>query len=206
MLSDPGIQIYKCGREDVAGGRIDKRVLAVLAFLSRSGLKPTVSALRCGQPRETAAGALSTQAQGDAAEITAINGEAIAGHQGPGTITDLTIRALLTLPAKFVPHEIVSLMRYPGSANTRSLSSAASHIALSFQSEQPGTSLQASALAAAAHSAKNGKAAPSPLVNTSALSVEQWNQLLTRVAAIAAPKIATTPTSAAIPDPKHLTH
>ena len=41
---------------------------------------------------------------GEEVDISAINGTPIAGHQGPGTITDLTIRALLTLPAEFVPH------------------------------------------------------------------------------------------------------
>ena len=49
VLSDPGISIYACGRRDITAGLVDKRVLAVLAFLSRSGLRPTVSALRCGQ-------------------------------------------------------------------------------------------------------------------------------------------------------------
>ena len=38
----PRHHVYACGRQDVASGAIDRRVLAVLAFLSRSGLKPTV--------------------------------------------------------------------------------------------------------------------------------------------------------------------
>ncbi len=203
VLSDPGITVYKCGREDITAGLVDKRVLAVLAFLSRSGLKPTVSALRCGQPRETANGAESLQAQGDAVEISAINGTAIAGHQGPGTITDLTIRTLLTLPKGFVPHEIVSLMRYPGVASTHAVSSSWNHIALEFQVAQATSALRTSALGTTAHSAKTGRAAPSPIVTTTALSVEQWNQLITRVGGLQAPKVATKPTSAAIPDPKH---
>jgi hypothetical protein len=203
VLSDPAITIYKCGRVDIAAGLVDKRVLAVLAFLSRSGLKPTVSALRCGQPRETANGAESPQAQGDAVEITAINGTAIAGHQGPGTITDLTIRTLLTLPKQFVPHEITSLMRYPGVASTHASSSSWNHIALDFQAVQATSALRASALGTAAHSAKAGRSAPSPIVTTTALSVEQWNQLITRVGGLQAPKVATKPSSAAIPDPKH---
>ncbi len=204
VLSDPGITIYKCGRQDISAGLVDKRVLAVLAFLSRSGLKPTVSALRCGQPSETAAGVATTQAKGDAVEISAINGVAIAGHQGPGTITDLTIRALLTLPGEFVPHEIVSLMRYPGASNTHSVSSSWNHIGLTFQPPQTTSPLRASAVGTAAHSASTGRAAPSPLVTTTALSVEQWNQLVTRVGGLPTPKIATKPSSAAIPDPKRL--
>jgi membrane-bound lytic murein transglycosylase B len=204
VLSDPGISIYQCARDDISAGRVDRRVLAVLAFLSRSGLSPTVSALRCNQPRETAAGSPTAQALGDAVEISAINGVAIAGHQGPGTITDLAIRTLLTLPAEFVPHEIVSLMRYPGSASTHAVSSAWNHIALSFQPAKAPAALKASALGKSAHSANAGAAAPSPVVTTTALSVEQWNQLMVRVGGLPVPKVLTKPSSSAIPDPKRL--
>ena len=204
VLSDPGITIYRCGRQDIAAGLVDKRVLAVLAFLSRSGLKPTVSALRCGQPKETASGAATTQARGDSVEISAINGVAIAGHQGPDTITDLTIRTLLTLPAEFVPHEILSLMRYPGASSTHSISSAWNHIGLSFAAAKAASTLRASAVGSAAHSAQTGQSAPAPVVTTSALSVEQWNQLVTRVAGLPTPKVATKPSSSAVVDPKRL--
>ncbi len=203
VLSDPGITIYRCGRQDIAAGLVDKRVLAVLAFLSRSGLKPTVSALRCDQPSETSLGASTAQAKGDAVEISAINGTAIAGHQGPSTITDLTIRTLLTLPGEFVPHEIVSLMRYPGAKNTHAVSTSWNHIGLVFDPPKALTALKASAVGNAAHSASKGQAAPSPIVTTTALSVEQWNQLITRVGGLPTPKIATKPSSAAISDPKH---
>jgi membrane-bound lytic murein transglycosylase B len=203
VLSDPGISIYQCARDDISAGLVDRRVLAVLAFLSRSGLSPTVSALRCNQARETASGAPTAQALGDAVEISAVNGVAIAGHQGPGTITDLAIRALLTLPAEFVPHEIVSLMRYPGSASTHASSSAWNHIALSFQPPKKAPAVL-KAGATAAHSAKAGAAAPSPVVTTTALSVEQWNQLMVRVGTLPVPKVPTKPSSSAIPDPKRL--
>ncbi len=86
----------------------------MIAFLARSGLEPTVSALRCGQAQYTASGALSRRLRGRrASTISAINGVPIAHHQGAGTITDLTIRTLLTLPREFLPREILSLMRYP---------------------------------------------------------------------------------------------
>ncbi|MGH2904870.1 MAG: lytic murein transglycosylase, partial [Solirubrobacteraceae bacterium] len=74
VLSDPGIDIYPCGRHDVAVGAIDRRVLAVLAFLSRSGLKPTVSGLRCGHSRFTVSGRVSEYYAGDAVDISAIDG------------------------------------------------------------------------------------------------------------------------------------
>src|SRR6202035_5338887 len=48
VLANPGIDIYECGRQDIQTGQIDRRVLATLEFLEVSGLKPTVSALKCG--------------------------------------------------------------------------------------------------------------------------------------------------------------
>ena len=47
VLSDPGIHLPACGRQDVQTGQVDRRVLATLEFLSVSGLHPTVSSLRC---------------------------------------------------------------------------------------------------------------------------------------------------------------
>ncbi len=85
----------------MASGAIDKRALAVLAFLSRSGLKPTVGTLRCGAL--CAAGYVAAGHVGDAVAIVAINGVPIAGHQGAGSITDTTIRTLLTLQGDFTP-------------------------------------------------------------------------------------------------------
>jgi membrane-bound lytic murein transglycosylase B len=202
VLSDPTITIYACGRQDIASGAIDKRVLALLAFLSRSGLSPTVSALRCGQSQYTASGARSAQFQGDALDITAINGTPVARHQGTGSITDLMIRTLLTLPDEFVPHEIVSLMHYPGNASTRADSAFWSHIHLAFQPAESASKLAPSASANAAHSAGKGKTAPVPTVTTSTLTPTQWSQLITRVGAIPTPKVAFKPTSAAIPDNK----
>jgi soluble lytic murein transglycosylase-like protein len=196
VLSEPGITLDACGRHEVASGMVDKRVLAVLAFLSRSGLEPTVSALRCSQ-RQYGNSSLS----GDHVDISAINGTAIAGHQGPETITDLTIRTLLTLPSEFVPHAIVSLMSFPGSHVTHASSAAWNHIGLAFQPATATKTLNSAAAATVAHSARSGRIAPSPLVTTSALSSAQWNQLMDRVAALPMPKVSTKPSSAAIPDP-----
>jgi soluble lytic murein transglycosylase-like protein len=201
VLSDPGITIYSCGRGDVASGAIDKRVLAVLAFLSRSGLKPTVSALRCGQSQYTESGAQSAAFKGDAVEIAAINGTPIAHHQGSGTITDLTIRTLLTLPASFVPHEILSLMQYPEAPSTHAHATHWNDIELVFHPAVAAVTPKP-ASATVAHSARRGRTAPSPLVTTVALSAVQWNQLMTRVAALQMPTVAVKPSASAIPDRK----
>ena len=67
VLSDPGITIDTCGRHEVASGKVDKRLLAVLAFLSRSGLEPTVRALSCNQRQFGPSSALSGAYPGGAA-------------------------------------------------------------------------------------------------------------------------------------------
>ena len=77
-------------------------------------------------------GYVSEHFTGDAVDITAINGTPIAGHQGAGTITDLTIRALLTLQGEFVPHQIISLMQYPGAPNTLAMPEHWNHIHVGF--------------------------------------------------------------------------
>jgi hypothetical protein len=209
VLSDPGIGIYECGRQDIAAGSVDGRVLAVLEFLSRSGLKPTVSALRCGHSEMTSSGNVSEHWFGDAVDISAINGVPIAGHQGAGSITDVTIRALLTLQGQFVPHQIISLMKYPEAANTLALPEHWNHIHVGFHpqagtlapSAGPGAAVQA--IATAAHSAGPGQTAPSPLLAVSGdLSAAQWNQLVERIGALQQPTVPAKPTSAAIRDPQ----
>ncbi len=198
VLSDPGVTVTGCSREDISAGRVDRRVLALLAFLSRSGLKPTVGALRCGQSEFSSAGVTSPHWRGDAVDITAINDVPLAMHQGPGTITDLTVRALLTLPPEFVPSEIISLMKYPSSSRTRAESSHWNRLELVFGAATPAA--KPASAAAAAHSAGKGATAPAPVVTTSILSSLQWSQLVTRIGAIPAPKIASKPTSSAIRD------
>jgi len=199
VLSDPGITLGACERSEVASGAADSRVLALLAFLSRSGLKPTVRELGCSAGHSALAG----QSAGDWVDISEINGKPVAGHQGPGTISDLTIRTLLTLPDTFVPSRITSLMRYPGQAATQARSAFWNKIRVAFAPAAPAaTTLSASSLSAAAHSASSGSAAPAPVVTTNTLSAAQWNQLMSRVAAITVPVIASKPSSAAVPDPK----
>src|SRR5205814_10702203 len=112
---------YECGRGDIASGQIDRRVLATLEFLTASGLKPTVSALKCGHSLYTTSGNISEHSSGDAVDIAAINGIPIIGHQGPGSITDITIRRLLTLQGTMKPHQIISLKAFDGVDNTPAL-------------------------------------------------------------------------------------
>jgi hypothetical protein len=133
VLEDPDIDIYACGRDDIRAGNVDRRVLATLAYLSAGGVKPTVSALRCGHSRMTSSGNVSEHSTGDAVDISRINGIPIAGHQGPGSITDIAIRRLLELQGTMKPHQIISLMTFAGTDNTLALPDHADHIHVGFR-------------------------------------------------------------------------
>src|SRR5205807_4186147 len=115
VLSDPRIQIYECGRHDIQAHIIDRRVLAMLEFLAASGLKPYVSTLKCGHSFYVAGGGMiSEHSYGDAADIAMVNGIPIIGHQGSGSITDITERRIMTLQGSMQPNQLISLMTYPG--------------------------------------------------------------------------------------------
>ncbi len=133
VLSDPRVEVYGCGRRDVKAGAVDRRVLSTIEFLTASGLKPTITSLRCGHSILTASGNVSEHSSGNAVDVAAINGIPIAGHQGAGSITDITIRRLLTLQGTMKPHQIISLMTFKGTDNTLSLPDHADHIHVGFR-------------------------------------------------------------------------
>jgi hypothetical protein len=134
VLGNPSIEIYECGRHDIATGQIDRRVLATLEFLATSGLKPTVTSLRCGHGVYTTSGNVSEHSTGTAVDIGAVNGITITpATQGKGSITDLTIQRLLTLQGTMKPHQIISLMTFDGADNTFAMGDHDDHIHVGFQ-------------------------------------------------------------------------
>jgi hypothetical protein len=137
VLSDPRVQIYDCGRRDIAAGEIDRRVLLTLEYLASSGLAPTVSALKCGHSLMTSSGNVSEHSTGSAVDISALNGIPIAGHQGPGSITDTAVRRLIGLQGEMRPHQIISLMQIPGAPNTLALPDHADHIHVGWRAARP---------------------------------------------------------------------
>ncbi len=202
ILSDPGIVMSACSRHEVASGAIDKRVLALLGFLSRSGLKPTVAALRCRDGAYAVSGYVSSAHLGDGLAISQINGIPIAGHQGGGSITDTTIRTLLTLQGDFVPRQIVSLMRYPHAPSTLARPDHGDYVEIVFAPapKRGATAKMTATKAIAPHSATAGQTAPPPVVVSGDLSTAQWERLIKRIAALPAPAVASKPSPSAIPD------
>jgi soluble lytic murein transglycosylase-like protein len=133
VLTNANIEIYECGRRDVRAGGIDRRVLAALEFLAASGLKPAVTSLHCGHGYYTASGNVSHHSSGNAVDIAKVNGIPILGHQGEGSITDITVRRLLTLQGTMRPDQIISLMTFEGADNTMALPDHADHIHVGFR-------------------------------------------------------------------------
>ncbi len=174
VLANPRIDLYKCGRSDVRAGAIDRRVLATLEFLAASGLRPTVSSLHCGHGFYTASGNVSEHSAGSAVDIAAVNGVPIQGHQGAGSITEITIRSLLTLQGTMKPHQIISLMTFDGADNTISLPDHADHIHVGFRPEFDPNSKQGRKVAAV-------------------LKPKQWIKLIDRLGKIDNPEVLTSP-------------
>jgi len=179
VLANPRIETYSCGRRDIEAGVIDRRVLATLEFLASSGLKPTVTSLRCGHGYYTSAGNVSAHSSGNAIDIAKINGIPIVGNQGAGSISDITVRRLLTLQGTLRPAQIITLMTYEGAENTLAMADHADHIHVGFRPQF-------------SPSSKAGQAAESILKPT------QWIKLIERLGRIDNPTVQLAPSKYAI--------
>jgi Transglycosylase SLT domain/Peptidase family M23 len=179
VLEDPNVQIYQCGRRDIQDGAIDRRILAVIEFLSASGLKPTVSGLKCGNTPTGSNGIDPAGATGASLDISAINGIPIEGHQGPGSITDITIRRLLTLQGAMQPDEIVSTMSYKGQPAAVAMSDHTNRIQVTYTPTY-GANKKLSAEV------------------SSILQPNQWTQLINRLSQISEPIVPISPSKYAI--------
>ena len=175
VLRNPSIDVYECGRHDIATGQIDRRVLATLEFLAASGLKPTVTSLRCGHGVYTASGNVSEHSTGSAVDIAAVNGIVITpATQGKGSITDLTIQRLLTLQGSMKPHQIISLMSFEGTDNTFAMGDHDDHIHVGFRPVYGANSKAARRVAAV-------------------LKPDQWIKLIDRISSIDNPEVREQP-------------
>ncbi len=179
VLADPNIEVYSCGRKDIEAGAVDRRVLAALAFLSASGMKPTVTALECGHSLYTTSGNVSAHSSGNAVDIAKINGIPILGNQGPGSIADIAVRRLLTLQGTMKPAQIITLMTYEGTDNTLAMGDHADHIHLGYRPTFDPTT-------------KAGRLAES------VLKPSQWIKLIDRLGQIDNPTVQLAPSKYAI--------
>jgi murein DD-endopeptidase MepM/ murein hydrolase activator NlpD len=179
VLADRRIHIYTCGRHDIETGQIDRRVLATLEFLAASGLDPTVSSLVCGHGRLTSSGNVSEHVSGNAVDIAAVNGIAVLGHQGKGSISDATVRGLLTLQGAIKPHQIISLMTVDGTDNTFAMADHDDQIHVGFRPRPVTEPLE-------------------PFAFGAALESWQWIKMMQRLSTIDNPIVARSPSRYAL--------
>jgi len=179
VLADEGLTIYPCGREDIAGGRIDRRILAMLEYLRSKGFVLTITALECGHGLMTTSGNISEHSTGDAVDIAEINGTPVTGHQGAGTMTDDLIHAVLQLQGTMQPHQVISLEDLPGETSF-AMADHYDHVHVGYHPIGAGNPLeeQVSAL----------------------LKPEQWQRLVQRLGEIENPEVKNGPSKYVVPD------
>jgi|HubBroStandDraft_3_1064219.scaffolds.fasta_scaffold07243_3 murein DD-endopeptidase MepM/ murein hydrolase activator NlpD len=185
---DHDIHLAACERRLIADGRADRRVLATLAFLSASGLRPTVSSLSCGVSARvrrlgasTATRPVASAAPGDALAISAIDGTRVVGASGQAPLATLALHKLAALQGVMKPLQIASATRLTGAPHTVVLSGYPGVIDISFV---PLSGAQAHAADA----------------SSSGLTPAEWLKLVARLGQVPDPTVSATPSTAAIPD------
>jgi Transglycosylase SLT domain len=176
VLNDPALSIYSCGRNDIATGQIDRRVLAAMEYLVAKGYRLTITSLKCGHSYLTSSGNVSAHSFGSAVDIAAVDDIPITGHQGPGTITEAVIKDLLLLQGTMRPAQIISLMDL--GPPTFILPDHYNHIHVGYTFTTPGSSIK-----------QLGQI----------LKPEQWQRLIQRLGQIQNPKVPAKPSAAALP-------
>jgi hypothetical protein len=178
VLSDERIDIYECGRDDIRSGQVDRRVLVTLEYLAESGLKPTVTSLKCGHGFYTSSGNVSHHSSGNAVDIAMINGIPILGHQEQGGVTEQAVRRLMQLQGTMTPAQIISLLELGGA--TFAMADHNDHIHVGFQPMFGANK-------------KLGKQA------LAVLEPGQWSDLISRLRDIENPVVPTKPSKYALP-------
>ncbi|HEX3042185.1 MAG TPA: lytic murein transglycosylase [Solirubrobacterales bacterium] len=177
VLADENLEIYECGREDVASGRIDRRILAMLEYLSTNGFKLTITSLQCGHGVLTSSGNVSEHTTGTAVDIAVINGIPVTGHQGPGTPADDLIHEVLRLQGTMHPHQVISLEDLPGETSF-ALPDHYDHVHVGYHPTAGANEARFAAL----------------------LKPEQWQRLISRLGEIENPEVPVRPSKYAVPD------
>jgi hypothetical protein len=114
VLHDKRVTIYAGGRADIEAGRVDVRVLALIAYLTEEFGTIDVSCLLSGHRLFARPGVVSAHIYGLAVDIAALGGTTILGHQEPGGITERAVRSILLLPPELRPRQVISLLGLGG--------------------------------------------------------------------------------------------
>ncbi len=177
VLADDRLEIPACDRIEIRGGQIDRRLLATLAYLSRRGFDLTITSMLCGRHGSiTTSGNISNHSFGNAVDIALINGEPVLGNQGPGTITESLLRAVLLLQGTLVPDELISLQELGGPSFA--MADHADHVHIGWS--------------------PIGGVGKAQFVQL--LKADQWQRLTDRLGEIENPEVSPTPSPYSLPD------
>jgi hypothetical protein len=177
VLHDAALSIYSCGRADIASGQIDRRVLALLEYLTSKGYRLTITSLKCGHSVYSTSGFVSEHSTGDAVDIATIDGVPVVGHQGPGTLADQLIKSVLALQGTMHPHQVISLEDLPGETSF-ALPDHYDHVHVGYHPTASGREARFAAL----------------------LKPEQWQRLIDRLGEIENPDVPVHPSKYSLPD------
>ena len=114
ILNDKRITIYPGGRTDIQLGRVNVRVLALIAYLAEAHGQVTVSCLISGHRLYARPGVVSAHIYGLAADISMLGGTSILGHQQQNSVTEKAVRNILLLPAEMQARQVISLIGMGG--------------------------------------------------------------------------------------------
>src|SRR2546423_3405742 len=85
-----------------------------MLYMAETFHQVTVSCLISGHRLCARPGVISAHIYGRAADIAALGGVSIYGHQQPGGVTERAVRALLMLPGGMLPQQVISLLGLGG--------------------------------------------------------------------------------------------
>jgi hypothetical protein len=114
ILNDKRITIYPGGRTDIEMGRVNVRLLALIAYLAEAHGQVTVSCLISGHRLYARPGVISAHIYGLAADISMLGGTSILGHQQQNSVTEKAVRNILLLPAEMQARQVISLIGMGG--------------------------------------------------------------------------------------------
>ena len=180
VLTDPRIETYACGREDIRTGQVDRRVLAMLEYLAERGFRLTITSLKCGHGFYTASGNVSHHSSGNAVDIAQINGIPVLGNQGRGSITEALVQDIMQLQGTMRPSQIISLMDFSVD-NTFAMGDHDDHVHVGYTpASGPGSGGTSQQF-------------------TQILKADQWERLIDRIGEIDNPSVPTAPSRYALP-------
>ncbi|HEV2773944.1 MAG TPA: hypothetical protein VGV57_14155, partial [Thermoleophilaceae bacterium] len=176
VLADDRIDIYACGRKDIAKGQVSRQVLATLAYLTEVGLRPTISSLRCGHSYYTKSGNVSAHSSGDAVDVSRWNGQPVLGNQQRGGLTHQAIKRLMLLTGTMAPQQLISLFDIGGP--TIKMADHADHLHIGFRRA-------------------GGRGRPG--VGSPVLKRDDWFKLVKRLGSIDNPSVPRRPSKYSLP-------